>query len=206
MILYRVPFLATFLVIVKATATTTQNADVTRTNSVEFVQSSPAWLANVKVPTNVVIQFPRDDEIKAGPLPKEGFKLDVTSYPAPNKQPPVDHPEVQAVLKHLDFNKIPKSKPRIVKDWVFDTKDYSPTDPDCWWSSSLCKKPKVSYLPEDISICPTKGIWGLNYDDGPYKKWWPANEKEKEYDQPRFYNYLVEKGKQKATLFCTYIY
>ncbi|GAN07679.1 family 4 carbohydrate esterase [Mucor ambiguus] len=201
MILYRVPFLATFLVIVKATATNTNDADVTRASSAEYVQSSPAWLANVKVPTNVVTQLPFDDEIKAGPLPKEPFKLDLNSYPKPNKQPPVDHPEVQAVLKHLDFSIIPKSKPRIVKDWVFDMKDYNRTDPDCWWSSSLCKKPKVSYLPEDISICPNKGTWGLNYDDGPYKMWWPTSEKQKEYDQPRFYNYLVEKGKQKATLF-----
>ncbi|KAG1084714.1 hypothetical protein G6F42_021671 [Rhizopus arrhizus] len=178
MILYRVPFLATFLVIVKAT-TNTNDADITRASSAEFVQSSPVWLANVKVPSNVATQFPRDEDIKAGPLPKTTFKLDLTSYPEPNKQPPVNHPE----------------------DWVFDMKDYSRDDPDCWWSSSLCKKPKVSYLPEDISICPNKGTWGLNYDDGPYKKWWPASEQEKEYDQPRFYNYLVEKGKQKATLF-----
>jgi len=205
MILYRVPFLATFLVIVKAT-TNTNDADITRASSAEFVQSSPVWLANVKVPSNVATQFPRDEDIKAGPLPKTTFKLDLTSYPEPNKQPPVNHPEVQEVLKHLDFSKIPNSKPRIVKDWVFDMKDYSRDDPDCWWSSSLCKKPKVSYLPEDISICPNKGTWGLNYDDGPYKKWWPASEQEKEYDQPRFYNYLVEKGKQKATLFCKYIY
>ncbi|KAL7310106.1 hypothetical protein PS15m_010908 [Mucor circinelloides] len=200
MILYRVPFLATFLVIVRAT-TNTNDADVTRASSAEFVQSSPVWLANVRVPSNVATQYPRDEDVKAGPLPKTTFKLDLTSYPEPNKQPPVNHPEVQEVLKHLDFSKIPNSKPRVVKDWVFDMKGYSRDDPDCWWSSSLCKKPKVSYLPEDISICPNKGTWGLNYDDGPYKKWWPASEKEKEYDQPRFYNYLVEKGKQKATLF-----
>ncbi|KAI9258709.1 hypothetical protein EDC94DRAFT_613248 [Helicostylum pulchrum] len=101
------------------------------------------------------------------------------------------------------MSKVGTAPPRIVKDWVLDITHYpAQEDPDCWWSASLCKKPKISYIPEDISFCPNKGDWGLNYDDGPYKFWYPTTELDKKFDQPRFYNFLVDSAnKQKATLF-----
>lgn len=176
---------------------------VYKMTAVDYYQTSPVWLADVKGPDNVVKGYPRDEDIQSGPLTGYNFKLDMNAYPEPGKQPPVNHPEVQEVLKHLDFEKIPQSKTRVVKDWVLDLSGYDTTkDPDCWWSASLCKKPKLSYIPEDISYCPNKGDWGLNYDDGPYKIWYPNSEEDKDFDQPRFYNFLVDKGKQKATLFC----
>ncbi|KAI8056356.1 hypothetical protein BDF21DRAFT_318392, partial [Thamnidium elegans] len=165
--------------------------------------TSPAWLSHIKGPSYVATGYPFEDEIKSGPLPKTGFKLNLRAYPEPNKQPPVNHPEVQAVLKQLDLSKVGTAPPRIVKDWVLDITHYpAQEDPDCWWSASLCKKPKISYIPEDISFCPNKGDWGLNYDDGPYKFWYPTTELDKKFDQPRFYNFLVDSAnKQKATLF-----
>lgn len=184
----------------------TQNNDPFKINSAEFVQTSPIWLKDVKIPTvNVVKGYPRDEDVQEGPLQTGSIILDKDAYPVLNKQPPVDHPEVQAVLDVLDFSQIPPAPTRQVKNWVLDINDYSRTDPDCWWSASLCKKPKVTYIPEDISYCPNQGDWGLNYDDGPYKNLWPRTEKDKEFDQPRFYNFLLNKKKQKATLFCEYL-
>ncbi|KAI8973434.1 hypothetical protein BDF20DRAFT_824072 [Mycotypha africana] len=174
----------------------------TKTSNTEFVQTSPAWLSQVSIPPGVPRSLPRDEDIKAGPIVPGSIKLDTTKYPETLKQPPTDHPEVQAVIKQLDFSKVPQAPVRIKKEWSPDVTGYNvTTDPDCWWTATICKKPKVSYIPEDIYMCPNKGDWGLNYDDGPYKSWWPTSEKDKEYDQPRFYNFLIEKGKQKATLF-----
>lgn len=188
--------------------TETTPEEPVRANAADYVQTSPAWLANIKGPNNVVKGFPRDEDIKSAPLPEHltSFKIDLASYPETNKQPPTNHPEVQAVLKQLDFSKVPKIKPRIVKNWIFDMSGYNASrDDDCWWSASVCTKSKLSYIPPDISMCPNKGDWGLNYDDGPYKKWWPTSDKDKEYDQPKFYNFLVEQNKQRATLFCKVI-
>lgn len=170
----------------------------------EYIQTSPAWLSKVKGPEYIAKGYPYDEDVKAGPLPKSGFKLNLKAYPEPNKQPPINHPEVQAVIKQLDFTKVGTAIPRTVKDWVLDITHYNALeDPDCWWSASICKKPKISFIPEDIYVCPNKGDWGLNYDDGPYKFGWPTTEKDKEFDQPRFYNFLIDSAnKQKATLFC----
>ncbi|KAI8076708.1 uncharacterized protein B0P05DRAFT_545554 [Gilbertella persicaria] len=171
-------------------------------DSADYVQASPAWLSHIELPKNVVRGYPKEEEVFPAPLPKKRFNIDLSSYPDLLKQPPVDHPEVQAVINQLDFTKIPASEPRKIKEWAVDISTYdAKKDPDCWWSASNCKKPKVSYIPEDIYMCPQKGHWGLNYDDGPYTYWWPVNEKDKEYDQPRFYNYLIEHKRQKATLF-----
>ncbi|KAG2225758.1 hypothetical protein INT45_011426 [Circinella minor] len=40
-------------------------------------------------------------------------------------------------------------------------------DPDCWWSSSQCTKPKHQGCNADIVNCPEPGTWGLTFDDGP---------------------------------------
>ncbi|KAI8971940.1 hypothetical protein BDF20DRAFT_995716 [Mycotypha africana] len=182
--------------------TSTSNTAATKSSTASFVQTSPAWLSHVSGPANMPKGLPREEDIKAGPIIPGSFKLDMTKYPEPLKQPPINHPEVQAVIKQLDFAKIPKAPTRKRKEWSPDLTGYDVNkDPDCWWTATICKKPKVSYVPEDIYICPNKGDWGLNYDDGPYKKWWPTSEKDKEHDQPRFYNYLIANGKQKATLF-----
>ncbi|KAI9473590.1 MAG: hypothetical protein EXX96DRAFT_487746 [Benjaminiella poitrasii] len=186
-----------------ATVSAAVSSSITKT--ADFFQKSPVWLSTVRGPKNaaqVVKSFPADEDIHAGPLSSGRAILDLKSYPEVNKQPSPHHPEVLAVLKQLDFTWIPNTAPRKVKNWVMDTTLYDASkDPDCWWSATLCKTPKLGYIPEDISICPQKGDWGLNFDDGPYRISWPKSEQEKMYDQPRFYNFLVSSGKQKATLF-----
>ncbi|KAG1137508.1 hypothetical protein G6F37_011208 [Rhizopus arrhizus] len=182
----------------------TNHPPPTAVDSADFAQTSPVWLKGIHGPPGsiVALSYPEEDKMKAGALSEDLFQLDVKRYPEPNQQPSTDHPEVQSVLRLLDFSKIPSIQPRKVKDWTLDVSRYDVAkDPDCWWSATVCKKPKVKYIPEDIYMCPRKGDWGLNYDDGPYKAWWPTTEKDKEYDQPRLYNFLLEHGKQKATLF-----
>ncbi|KAI9499204.1 hypothetical protein BDB00DRAFT_948947 [Zychaea mexicana] len=164
-------------------------------------QTSPAWLANIPTPTGnaVITQYPKDDTIKAQPLPGP-YKIDLNKYPKQLQMPPTDSPEVQDVIKQLDWSKIPKAQQRVIKTWAVDTSGYPKTDPDCWWSASTCKRPKLSYLPDDIYTCPQAGHWGLNYDDGPLKVY-SFDQSEKAWEEPRFYNFLIEHSKQKATMF-----
>ncbi|KAI9300897.1 hypothetical protein BJ944DRAFT_170057 [Cunninghamella echinulata] len=169
-----------------------------------LAQASPAWLSHVPLPTNSILKqaYPKDTEIKMVELNQFMTQLDMSKYPEPLKQPPGNHPEIQNVMKQIDWSKVPKIQPRKVNNFMLDTASYNTAaDPDCWWSASTCKKPKLDYLPEDVYYCPQSGHWGLNYDDGPYKKWYPINEEDKQFDQPRFYNYLLQQEKQKATLF-----
>ncbi|KAI9319050.1 hypothetical protein BX666DRAFT_1854970 [Dichotomocladium elegans] len=167
-----------------------------------LAQTSPVWLANVPTPTAnaVATQYPKDEDIKVAPLGGP-YPLDISTYPRPLKMPPSDHPEVQEVMKHIDWSKVPKIQPRTIKDYLVDTSGYDPrTDTDCWWTASTCKKPKLDYLPEDIYTCPKAGQWGLNYDDGPLRVW-SFDQEKRQWEEPRFYNFMVEHNKQKATLF-----
>ncbi|SAM00380.1 hypothetical protein [Absidia glauca] len=155
------------------------------------------------MPTNhqLVKQYPTEVNPTTD-LSYLSVNLDMSKYPAPLEKPPVDHPEIQKVMNDIDWSKVPNIEARKVDNFVLDRSNYdSHADPDCWWSVSTCKRPKVDYLPEDIYYCPRAGDWGLNYDDGPYKKWFPVTLEDKAHDQPRFYNYLLKNGNQKATLF-----
>ncbi|KAI8339915.1 hypothetical protein BC941DRAFT_326016, partial [Chlamydoabsidia padenii] len=167
--------------------------------------SSPTWLTHVAMPTNhmLVKHYPKEEDVRpTTDLAYLAVHLDISKYPAPLEKPPTDHPEIQKVMEDIDWNKVPEIEPRKVENFALDRSHYdSRADPDCWWSASTCKKPKVDYLPEDIYYCPRAGDWGLNYDDGPYKKWFPVTVEDKAHDQPRFYNYLLKNGNQKATLF-----
>ncbi|KAI9496536.1 hypothetical protein BDB00DRAFT_953048 [Zychaea mexicana] len=182
-------------------AVTAQEQEQSQTSPYLAV-SSPVWLADFKGPLdNARSSLTLDeDSIKVRPLDKVS-NLNLGNYPPPMKAPPVDDPEVQAVIKQLDWSKVPDAPVRRAKngDLNFTTYD-TESDPHCWWSSTLCKKPKLDYIPEDVSYCPHAGDWGLNYDDGPYRVW-SEDEDEKKYEEPRLYNFLIEQDKQKATLF-----
>ncbi|ORZ08711.1 hypothetical protein BCR42DRAFT_302126, partial [Absidia repens] len=167
--------------------------------------SSPTWLNNIAIPTNhlLVQRYPKQVDIKpTTDLSYLAAKIDMSKYPPPLEKPPVDHPEIQKVMKDIDWTKVPNIAPRKVNNFVLDRSEYNTKeDPDCWWSITTCKHPKVNYLPDDVYYCPRAGDWGLNYDDGPYKNWYPVSVQDKAFDQPRFYNYLLKNGNQKATLF-----
>jgi peptidoglycan/xylan/chitin deacetylase (PgdA/CDA1 family) len=127
-------------------------------------------------------------------------ELDSSAYPEAWAPASTKGSEIQAVMKAIDWSKVPKVSPnKATKDGNVVVTD-SKSDSSCWWSSTNCVKPKVDYLPEDIVYCPNAGDWGLNYDDGPYN----PSEDDKElnaYAEPVLYNFLAKNNNQKATLF-----
>ncbi|CAO0792469.1 unnamed protein product [Mucor circinelloides] len=130
--------------------------------------------------------------------------LNLSSYPGAWEKPDPKHPEVQAIIKQINWDLVPKYKVRKVKnyDLIFDGYDED-ADPDCWWSANMCTEPKVKYLPPDLHTCPTKGDWGLSYDDGPFNLLDEDDDDaktENPYAEPRLYNFLAKED-LKATLF-----
>ncbi|KAG2209908.1 hypothetical protein INT46_010504 [Mucor plumbeus] len=130
--------------------------------------------------------------------------LDLKNYPDAWESPDPKHPEVQAIIKQINWDLVPKYKVRKVKnyDLIFDGYDED-KDPDCWWSANMCTKPKVKYLPPDLFTCDVKGDWGLSYDDGPFNlldKDDDDYKTENPYAEPALYNYLAKEN-LKATLF-----
>ncbi|CDS07738.1 hypothetical protein LRAMOSA01687 [Lichtheimia ramosa] len=174
-----------------------------KTGSGILAVSSPAWLAEFRGPSESAQghMFNVDDSIKSSLLDTVNG-LDLSRYPQPSKRPPVDDPEVKAVIDQLDWSKVPKiSKRRLKGEGELDMQGYdTKMDPDCWWSSTTCKEPRLNYIPEDVSFCSRAGDWGLNYDDGPFRVW-SKDAAEQKWQEPRLYNYLAEQNNQKATLF-----
>jgi len=76
--------------------------------------------------------------------------------------------EFTALYNSIDWTKIPSAPVRKVVNGALDFTGYSATtDPDCWWSSSLCTVPKAKDVNLDIYTCNEPETWGLTYDDGP---------------------------------------
>ena len=71
--------------------------------------------------------------------------------------------EFQDLYNSIDWATAPnvavrKSSPTGGLDMTgYDTAN----DPDCWWSSSQCTKPKHQGCNADIVSCPEPGTWGL---------------------------------------------
>ncbi|KAG0081874.1 chitin deacetylase [Linnemannia elongata] len=93
------------------------------------------------------------------------IRINVDQYPPKDQIPDVNHPQVKAWVKEIDWSKVPNipvaqglsDAPRFPK---CPPKDQ--VNPDhCWWSCDACLKP------DDVVSCPTEGHWGLTYDDGP---------------------------------------
>ncbi|KAL6299036.1 hypothetical protein BKA93DRAFT_830233 [Sparassis latifolia] len=97
----------------------------------------------------------------APPLPNAALIVP-SQYPALDKTPPTDSPQVQQWLSEVMNSGIP-------------IPDLSPTNPGgcgnnsailgeadrCWWTCGGCT------TTTDITTCPTKFNWGLTHDDGP---------------------------------------
>ncbi|OAQ30127.1 carbohydrate esterase family 4 protein, partial [Linnemannia elongata AG-77] len=93
------------------------------------------------------------------------IRINVDQYPPKDQIPDVNHPQVKAWVKEIDWSKVPNipvaqglsDAPRFPKCPPKDE-----VNPDhCWWSCDACLKP------DDVVSCPTEGHWGLTYDDGP---------------------------------------
>ncbi|KAG2181095.1 hypothetical protein INT43_008677 [Umbelopsis isabellina] len=161
-------------------------------------QTSPAFLADVPRPTGVATSAPQKP-YPTGALDMN-FKLDLKKYPTTKEVPPVNNEEVKKAIAAIDWSKVPKIAPRKkLATGDLDVKSYDNIkDPDCWWSATICKQPKLSYIPPDYYQCPTAGDWGLNYDDGPLNPFhFDAPE---EWAEPALYDALTKQN-QTATLF-----
>ena len=172
-------------------------ATITRTSSGLAPQFSPVF-PNVKTPTGVITSYPPGLNDHSPTLSQEKLQ----GYPEPWTSPSTTSPEVKAAYNAIDWSLVPKAPVRKQKSdgsWVSNSD--GPSDPYCWWSSTNCLKPKVSYLPQDLSTCDNDGDWGLNYDDGPFNRYTDENaNKENPYAEPALYNFLA-KTNQKSTLF-----
>ncbi|KAG0381188.1 chitin deacetylase [Mortierella sp. AD032] len=79
-------------------------------------------------------------------------------FPPGNAVPPVDSPQVVEWLKEIDLKDVP----------VFNVNKGAPpqcpTTPlpadQCWRTCQQCHN-------DDVLVCPTPGVWGLTFDDGP---------------------------------------
>jgi hypothetical protein len=98
--------------------------------------------------------------------------------------------EFTAIYGGIDWTKAPSIPVRkVTADGGLDFTNYSATsDPDCWWSSSLCTTPKITDVNADIDHCPEPETFGLTYDDGP------------NCSHNAFYDYLSQQ-KLKASMF-----
>lgn len=181
-------------------ASASSSASSSSSSSGYLPQSSPSWLPSFPSPSGVNSGYPTGALDTSTTLDKT--TLNLTDYPEPWSPATTDHPEVKAAYNALDWSKVPNSAPNKADkngDITFGNYDDS-KDPNCWWSSTNCVKPKINYIPEDIYYCPTAGDWGLNYDDGPYN---PSDSDAllNNYSEPVLYNFLANNNNQKATLF-----
>ncbi|CAO3703241.1 unnamed protein product [Rhizopus stolonifer] len=99
--------------------------------------------------------------------------------------------EFKALYESIDWTKAPSIPVRGISATTggLDMASYdSATDPDCWWSSTTCKTPKIEGVNADLYECPEPDVWGLTFDDGP------------NCSHNAFYDYLSE-NKQKASMF-----
>lgn len=179
-----------------AAPTTTISTDSTSSSINYAPQFSPNF-PGVEVPAPVYNIGPINTN---EPLSKE--TLDLSKYPGAWESPDVKHPEVQEVIKSIDWNLVPKIPAKK------GGKSYNDeTDPDCWWTSTGCVKPMIDYIPDDIYTCPTPGEWGLTYDDGPFNLR-PEDDKnakaENPFAEPYLYNFLAKEN-IKASLFVSHI-
>ncbi|KAG1150846.1 hypothetical protein G6F37_001594 [Rhizopus arrhizus] len=165
----------------------------TTTKGNYLAQVSPTF-PKMKAATGVVSSYSSGPYDTSSSLSTAQLK----GYPEPWSSPDTTHPEIQAAYKKINWSKVPKAPVRKQNsngEWVSNTD--GPSDPYCWWSDTLCVKPKVSYLPPDIHECPKKGDWGLTYDDGPFNKI-DADEagasKENPYAEPVLYNFLAKRN------------
>ncbi|KAI8087012.1 uncharacterized protein B0P05DRAFT_585230 [Gilbertella persicaria] len=167
-------------------STSLEARTVTFTSSIILAVSSPAFFP----------KFAHHGSKPLNPVPTGPIKIISTlkkeNYPQAWTAPDVNHPEVQAAIKAIDWTYVPNLDPQVEGGPNYDNSK----DVACWWTNTQCTKPKVNYLPEDVRACASVGDFGLTYDDGPL----PPQSVNDPWAEPRLYNFLAG-IKQRATLF-----
>ncbi|SMQ53269.1 unnamed protein product [Zymoseptoria tritici ST99CH_3D7] len=87
-----------------------------------------------------------------------------SAYPPGWAVPPTDSAIVQQYIAQIDWNWVRNNISQTTSQYCDPA-----TDPEsvalqwenCWWSCNQCR------WESDVYVCPTKGEWGLTFDDGP---------------------------------------
>ncbi|KAF8174268.1 carbohydrate esterase family 4 protein [Pholiota molesta] len=83
---------------------------------------------------------------------------------------------------------VPNIAPKGTVNGDFSGVNYTPDDPDCWWTFDKCVTPKAPGLLPDIATMPEPETLGYGFDDGP------------NCSHNAFYDFLTSQN-QKATMF-----
>jgi len=97
----------------------------------------------------------------APPLPNLAL-INPANYPALDKPPPTDSPQVQQWIQEVANSgvTIPNITPTVAGGCPANLQAVADTS-RCWWTCGGCTRDT------DITTCPDKLTWGLTYDDGP---------------------------------------
>ena len=108
----------------------------------------------------------------------------MTDYPALDIVAPTDSPQLQTWMDAMHAANIPSDPQTQDGSCLSDPELVPNAGPNgtCWWTCGGCVRPS------DVTICPTKNVWGVSYDDGP-----------SDYT-PKLLNYLNQQ-QLKATFF-----
>lgn len=164
-------------------ASVSPNGDLTMPNLPPITQNMVSVNPNANVPVTYPAGTPAT--LKGAPaLPSS--TLNIASYPALDKVPPVDSAQVKKWLAAIDMSKVPNIPPTQLGGCsnASNSLATSKSGPDgnCWWTCGGCTRPN------DITTCPTTGTWGASFDDGPSP------------ETPRLLEYL-DQQKIKTTFF-----
>ncbi|KAI0272326.1 hypothetical protein BC834DRAFT_948639 [Gloeopeniophorella convolvens] len=96
----------------------------------------------------------------APPLPA-AFRFDAAKWPAQDKVPPTDSPEVKGWLRELDGFDVPGLAPTKDGSCAGDPGAAGDARARGWWTCGGFTRAT------DITACPRQFDWGVSFDDGP---------------------------------------
>jgi len=98
----------------------------------------------------------------APPLPNVAL-INPANYPALDKPPPIDSPEVQQWIQEVKNSgvTIPNISQTLPGGCPANLQAVADDANRCWWTCGGCTRDS------DVTTCPTLNTWGLTYDDGP---------------------------------------
>ncbi|CCM01615.1 uncharacterized protein FIBRA_03676 [Fibroporia radiculosa] len=101
--------------------------------------------------------------IPGAPALPNALALNPANYPALDKTPPTDSPEVLQWIQEVANTGIPIPDIPVTNPGGCgnNTAAVANATERCWWTCGGCTRPT------DITTCPKKDTWGLTYDDGP---------------------------------------
>ncbi|THH29777.1 hypothetical protein EUX98_g4413 [Antrodiella citrinella] len=89
------------------------------------------------------------------------FTVNPTDWPAMDKPPPTDTPQVQAWMLELEGHNIPDIPPTVDGTCGGDPTAAAAAEQNGWWTCGGWTRDT------DIIDCPDKMTWGVSFDDGP---------------------------------------